>query len=277
MTAWYNYQEWNNYGQQYSGILYPVNGDDIATPYNTPITALFSGTVVKQYYDPSGGTVIIQADNPGQLKGVQYYYYAHLDSTPVYAGVHVNAGQEIGRSGGQLQGGQHPASAAYSTGPHIMIGESHTSGIPYTPDTLTPELNPHWMIDYARGSASASNTGLTSLTGIFPSAACQCPAGSTPYWDTKRWTCRNAQGQSVPCSNDTQVNANADFLSALSDLVPWIGKPVRIIKLVFGILLIGSAIFLLVNPTSQFAGQISKAIKEAVPHPAKNYRRGAKG
>jgi len=266
MTAWYNYQEWNNYGQQYPGILYPVNGDDIATPYNTPISALFSGTVVKQYYDQSGGTVIIQADNPSQLKGVPYYYYAHLDSTPVYAGVHVSAGETIGQSGGQLSGGLHPASSRYSTGPHVMIGESRTASVPYTPDTLTPELNPHWMIEYARGANIASSpfTGNTTMLGSLFSggATCQCPAGTTPMYDVSRWVCVDGKGAKVPCTNDSQVNGGSDFLMALGGISPWIANPLRIVKLLFGVLMIGGAIFLIASPQSQVARTVSKGARK---------------
>src|SRR4030095_4650959 len=276
MTEWYNYQEWNNYRQSYGNML--INGDDIAVPYNTPITALFSGTVVKQYYDASGGVLMIRPDDINQTRGVQNYYYAHLDSTPLAVGAHVQAGQEIGRSGGQLQGGQHPASPQWSTGPHIMLGLSHSTGIPVSSSELTADLNPHWMVDYARGNP-VSNIGVSSINGVGINALsapvtgkCSCPGG---YKEIKLSNgsklCENTvfpfdrkfcteQGVTDPLTSISQ------FIGNLSELSKLLANPIRVVKLVFGVVLIGGAIFLIASPQSQFARGISKGARQVGGH-----------
>jgi murein DD-endopeptidase MepM/ murein hydrolase activator NlpD len=227
MAAWYTTQDWNNYREIYSGITYPVNGDDIPVPFHTPITAIFGGVISNEYVDASGATAIIKADNPSDLKGVPYYYYAHLDTFNVSTGQHVNPGDVIGLSGGQLSGGQHPASKQFSTGPHIMIGESKTGTIPYTLQDLTPDLNPEWMLQYAKQQNIPTNTNTFGSNILLNSS------GQTP-------------------------DALGNFLTSIQDLIKWISNPIRIIKLIFGIVLIGEALMLMGNPDLKIADQLAK-------------------
>lgn len=150
IKAWYQYNPWNNFMQVWNGQ--PINGDDIAMPEGTPVTAIFPGTVTSQYVDSSGGVQIIKVDNPSQTRGVPYYYFAHFDTfaSGLKQGDHVNAGDVIGTSGGQNSGGTYNASPQWSTGPHIMIGLSKANSIP-TGKQVTPDLNPSWLISYASG------------------------------------------------------------------------------------------------------------------------------
>lgn len=278
--AWYNTQDWNNYRDQYAGITYPVNGDDIPVPFHTPITAIFPGTIYNEYVDASGATAIIQADNPTDLKGVPYYYYAHLDTFNVSTGQHVNPGDVVGLSGGQLTGGQHPASTQFSTGPHIMLGESKTGTIPYTFDTLTPDLNPEWMLQYARtqniptnisgATLLSSSTRLSGAINTCPTKGqkCTCPAG---YSETS-----NALGDPIcknnsfpfdakPCAECGSTDPLAqitNFFNSIQELTKWLSDPMRMIKLVFGVLLIAGAIFLLINPESQMAMRVAKGARK---------------
>jgi hypothetical protein len=273
---WYDTPDWNNYREVYNWAIYPVNGDDIPVPYNTPITALFPATVQKEYYDASGGTVILKADDPSQLKNVPYYYYAHLDQYTVAAGQHVSAGDIVGYSGGQTSGGLHPASQQYSSGPHIMIGESKSDTIPYTLGTLTPDLNPHWMLDYAKGANIPTNTtgmttyNLSSNTCPKKGQKCTCPPGysestnglgdpmcknnSFPFNSQGCQECGVTSGGQIP---DT-LGAIANFFNSIQELTKWLSNPLRIVKLVFGMICIGGAIFLMANPESQIAANIAK-------------------
>lgn len=104
-------------------------GEDIALAVDTPVTALQGGTVIGASYGPWGGRVDIQVD-PNTVQ-----YYQHLDQDQVSVGERVTAGGSVGLSGGQLSGGQHPASPQYSTGPHIEVGET-VGGRPVNPSQL---------------------------------------------------------------------------------------------------------------------------------------------
>lgn len=111
-----------------------VNGEqgvDLATPFHTPITALYAGTVrwsgrTQWSCGSSGGEVTIVCNVPGI--GVMTSYYLHLDTADVKQGDTVQAGQQIGLSGGQLSGGQWPVvncpsqGDIYSTGAHTEFG-----------------------------------------------------------------------------------------------------------------------------------------------------------
>lgn len=123
MTAWYDYPISQAHG---------VNGEqgiDLATPFHTPITALYAGTVLWagrtawSQGGSSGGLVEVSNNIPG--KGVLVSYYLHLDTATVKPGDKVQMGQVLGLSGGQLSGGQWPvvnSGGFYSSGPHSEYG-----------------------------------------------------------------------------------------------------------------------------------------------------------
>jgi len=112
------------------------DGVGIKVALDTPITSLTAGTVVAANFGQDvapaganwnyGGYVIIKSQIPGI--GYADVFYRHLDTLSVKQGDTVNVGTELGLSGGQISGGQHPESTAYTTGPHIDIG--------LNPDTL---------------------------------------------------------------------------------------------------------------------------------------------
>lgn len=123
--AWYTFPISQAHG------VHSEQGVDLATPFHTPITALYAGTVrwagrTQWSCGSSGGEVTIVCNVPGV--GVMTSYYLHLDTTDVNVGDTVQAGQQIGLSGGQLSGGQWPVvncpsqGDIYSTGPHTEFG-----------------------------------------------------------------------------------------------------------------------------------------------------------
>lgn len=122
-TPWYAYPITQAYGQ--NGEV----GVDLGTPFHTPITALFAGTVrfagrTQWKCGSSGGEITIVCNVPGL--GLMTSYYLHLDVSLVNIGDTVNEGQVIGLSGGQLSGGQWPVvncpPTIYSSGPHTEFG-----------------------------------------------------------------------------------------------------------------------------------------------------------
>lgn len=151
-----------------------VNGEqgvDLATPFHTPITALYAGTVrwagrTQWSCGSSGGEVTIVCNVPGV--GVMTSYYLHLDTTDVNVGDTVRAGQQIGLSGGQLSGGQWPVvncpsqGDIYSTGPHSEFGfnASWVSGPGHNIDptfAITQARQGTLPITSADGTAIVSN------------------------------------------------------------------------------------------------------------------------
>jgi murein DD-endopeptidase MepM/ murein hydrolase activator NlpD len=267
---WYDYSPIGDFGKQLTGFTYPVQGEDIPMPMDTPVTALFSGKISSQYYDASGGTEIIQASDPAQLKGIPYYYFVHLDNfvNGLSVGNTVVPGQIVGYSGGQNQGGSHPAAPQYSSGPHLEIGLSKSNSIPYTLATITPDLNPDWLLGYAQqNNILTLNTGGKCPQG---NEKCTCPSGySVAKNGLGNPICKNdsfpfdAQScAECPQSSTDPLTNISNFISSLSKLGEWLSDPVRIIKLLFGILLIGGAIFLIASPQGQIAQGIFKGARK---------------
>jgi peptidase M23-like protein len=165
---WLNFPTTNGFwATQIPGISdSPHFANDIGTPFHTPITALWSGTVVEQQTGlPWGTELFIKPDNGGP----EYYYY-HLDTLNTHTGQHVNAGDLVGLSGGQNNGGSNPSTPQMSTGAHTHVG-LFTSWInvpglgtrPYGPDITS-------FISAFRGGNSTSASGApapdTTSSGI---------------------------------------------------------------------------------------------------------------
>lgn len=186
-TAWYDYaiNPGNAYQTQYMGpdTDTPHYAYDIETPFHTPLTAPLSGTVVQADYAAWGGEIFIQPDN----KNLPEYYFYHPDEVDVSKGEHVNAGDFIGLSGGEnpgYPGAEHPASPAYSTGPHTHIGwftkwvtPSQTGEtIPFGPDTST-------LIEYAKGEPVTSSA-MGNLSNVASSGSTSSQPSSILQWFT---------------------------------------------------------------------------------------------
>jgi hypothetical protein len=288
MTAWYTYPIVGDFGQQLQGFTYPVQGEDIETPFHTPITTPFAGTITAAYYDAGGGQVILKADDPSQVRNkIPYFWVAHLDN--IFAGLnqHLAAGGTLGISGGQNTGGSHPAAPNYSSGPHTEFGLAKSNSIPYTLVQITPDLNPDWIPAYAQQHAISAGTvsppTSPATMGTMPTAKqpCQCPPGYTAISIPAlggNWACQNDKDRTlISCTNEPQVTdpfmAISNFIAQIS---PWLGDPVRIIKVLSGLMLIGLALLLLINPTAGLAGKVAKGVRTAVPHPIKSFAKGAK-
>jgi murein DD-endopeptidase MepM/ murein hydrolase activator NlpD len=97
-------------------------GVDIAAPGNTPERAVCSGTIVLHGIGGFGPWApVLHCDSP--LSGGSYVYYGHAGPANQLAiGTHVGAGQVMSSIG--------PGIVGISTGPHIEIGFSDSSGTP---------------------------------------------------------------------------------------------------------------------------------------------------
>lgn len=266
LKAWYQYTDWNNFAQPWGGN--PINGDDIAMPQGTPITAPFSGTVTNQYQDDSGGTTIVRADNSSQLGGIAYYYFCHFDTfnQSLHPGSHVNIGDMLGTSGGQNSGGTMNASPKWSTGPHIMFGLSTQNAIPVGWNAVTPNLNPHnlYMQIMQTGIMGGSNTFGSSDT-------CTCSTGYHIIVNgVGKKVCRNDNFpyDTEPCAEmgKTPIQQITDATSVIQNLAnaltnlpqnaPRWGEEVGIF--VLAVLFIALGIILLAGP--DVAGAVKKGV-----------------
>jgi murein DD-endopeptidase MepM/ murein hydrolase activator NlpD len=97
-------------------------GVDIAAPGNTPELAVCSGTIVLHGIGGFGPWApVLHCDSP--LSGGSYVYYGHAGpANQLPIGTHVGAGHVMSSIG--------PGIVGISTGPHLEIGFSDSSGTP---------------------------------------------------------------------------------------------------------------------------------------------------
>lgn len=146
------------------------NGIDLGMPMGRVITSLTAGTVLTNGYYGGGGVVTVQSTLPLGI-GVASVYYQHLDlNNPAMTPGHiVKVGDVIGWSGGQLQGGHHPSSRQFSSGPHIEIGINAPFNKNGLWHPLGPNINPlPWLQDLV-----AHGPGTTDVVASAPNSPVQ--------------------------------------------------------------------------------------------------------
>ena len=132
----YQGQPWYDFGvTRYHGG--GEMGIDLGTPLNTPMTAVFSGTITDiSGFAPKGsgtstsgwgGQVTWKLDNPAPAHGAPYEYVIHLNALnpALKVGSHLNSGDFIGWTGGETPApsGQYTIdSSTYSGGQHTEVG-----------------------------------------------------------------------------------------------------------------------------------------------------------
>jgi len=130
--AWFNDPVTQGYGQN------GETGVDIGTPFHTPITLPYGGTVVGTTYADYGGLVQIASNIPGLGNVVQSF--VHLDLINVAKGAIISAGSVIGLSGGEnpgYPGALHPALPQFSSGAHVEYNLSPSANI-WSGGTINP-------------------------------------------------------------------------------------------------------------------------------------------
>lgn len=169
-TAWYDYALYSDYPAT------SYHNTDVGTPVDTALTAPLSGTITADTYQAWGGQITVRADDPSQIGGIPYYFLIHMDAiNPNLAiGQHVNQGDFLGYSGGQLNNNglpslpagysHHATSPAHSTGPHLDIGVTTSSqGSMDTSKTWSDRL-----VQLARQFRIASGTNQNSPSTTVP-------------------------------------------------------------------------------------------------------------
>ena len=179
------------------------NGNDLQTPFHTPITALFGGTVVDASYQPWGGQVQIQANVPG-VGSNAVTYYLHLDQLAqgLAKGAQVTAGQILGISGGEnpgYPGALHPADPKYSTGAHVEFGIWKTPTDAANFNTKTGLVDPAQFLPGAGGTLPNAAAPPATSGGGDP-----CASIMQNWWD---WTNPVKVSELAACKLDQNPNS----------------------------------------------------------------------
>ena len=168
MTVWYQY------GMSQTFKWTPSNrtahsGVDLGVPWNTPVTAALSGTVIFAQCKPWGG----QVDILGTWNGAAYVVTVlHLHQILIAQGSIVQQGQLLGYSGGDTRGPCPTQMPKYSNGPHVHLeltagnlGPYHGAA-PYKITASNYTVNPGPLLDALRsGSVFGAVAGAGQYLG----------------------------------------------------------------------------------------------------------------
>lgn len=255
--AWYNYPLIGGFGTYPDPAgNYPKPDINIIVPAGTPFTAPASGTVTNIDTSSSYGTSItVQFDNPPNTTAL-YYAFNYMSSiaSGVGVGQHVNAGDILAYGGGGINNsGINTTAFAFSAGPAYGQGTGWTNNV--IGSWINPSLDPSSYI-------TSLQKGITLQT---TSTKCTCDAGYTVIiGGVGQQVCRNQSFpyDTRPCKErgiTDPITSIANFLNNLQALGPWLADPMRILKLVAGLMLVALSIYLLV--TQQGPEIIQKAVK----------------
>lgn len=223
-TPWWDYPRVDNLGIPDPFGGFPKPDSNIQLPDGYPVVAILPGTVTSistsQAWDC---TVTIKLDAPLNALAT-HTFYEHLGgfASGLSVGTHVNAGDLIGYNGG----GQACGSQKVPLGFGLYSGDIYGSGNAWNilMDDLSSGqnlLNPVNLLNAAKGGSLASVQGLT-------------------------------------------YNLNASYaggglfdMSWLTNSPIWVffTDPVRLLKIVTGVMLIGLALLMLVKPEAVQAGK----------------------
>jgi Lysozyme like domain len=123
-----------------------------------------------------------------------------------------------------------------------------------------------------------SGTSSQYTSSIAPgqkSGGCQCSPGDTVITIAGKQMCEHngLTTFTYDCGANLGSFNPVDLTNAIYE---WIKDPTRLIKLIFGVVLVSGALLILVNPTAGLAGELAKALKTAVPSPHSSFSKGAK-
>lgn len=228
-------------------------GNDLATPFHTPITNLYSGQVIYSQCVPGvGGEVAISTSVPSQYPGPLTEYFLHLDTRSVGVGQTVQAGQQIGQSGGQLSGGSCPSTIQHSSGPHTEYGfGGYFAG---------PNINSFLSIIQARAGLIMAGTppasACASATGSADSICSVCcgPVGSTQY---KQCILALSSAGNIPVAAPTCLAANKQTSGGVGGSNWWDPIVAAINAMTAAIAAIGSAWTTISNDVQSFDTWVS--------------------
>jgi murein DD-endopeptidase MepM/ murein hydrolase activator NlpD len=220
---WYTNSYVDNYGSPdpYGG--FPKPDINVSVPAGNPITALFSG-VVSGVDNPSGGVPpwghVVTVKLDNAINSIATHT-AYLH----LSNSTVKIGQQIpaGTVVG-YSGGNNPGPGLEQS----PVGFALTNGDYYG-------YGPTWSTSLGSSQLDPTNLWTSITSGNVPLSA------STP-------------------SFSNPLDAVGNFFGSLGAILPWITNPLRMVKLIVGVLLILTAIIMLVSPEAEKAGvEVAKA------------------
>lgn len=181
-------------------------GNDIATPFHTPVATPFGGVVTAAGYHPYGGEVDVATTIPGFGRITEYFLHLDSISSNIIAGAQVSAGELLGLSGGEnpgYPGALHPALPAYSSGPHIEFGLINASGGNPNPTSVVAGLRSGTLSSPSMPLPDASSVAAQGLTAV--GSTMTSPLISIPgIFDPSQWI--NGIGDGI--KNNLEALAN---------------------------------------------------------------------
>lgn len=227
-APWWSYPRIDNFGQIDPQGNYYKPDSNILTPPGYPVTAIMSGTVTSVQRTGFGQTVVtMRLDSPINNLAT-HTFYEHMHDGTVSVGQHIGAGTLLGHANYQGEG------AALGFG--FYSGDVYGSGSAWgvLQKDLCPGcanlLNPVKLLNAAKsGVPLPTGTGSTATTGL-----------TTSVLDPL-----------APLTN---------LLGQLGGLWAWLSNPLRVAKMVMGVLLIVAALYLLIVPEA--AAKVGKFIKD---------------
>lgn len=280
-TPWYDYPVYSDYPAT------SYRNTDVGTPLDTPITASLPGFITFVGYEAWGGQVTWKVDDPSKVQGYPFAFVIHLDAINpnLRVGMHINAGDFLGYSGGEtstnglppMSAGfsHHPTDPSHSTGPHLDIGVTTSpsgsldssqsasnllvslakaAGIPFGVTAGGPQ-------SLSTSQAPAAQTCTQGLPGqcpdgyqcypIGPSGLPLCNTFLSPAWAPSRCFPNSyfASG-SFPCDDGSGKQSTE---SASSAFPSWLQNPnwSAVLKIGGGILLLGIGLLALFWPQAE--------------------------
>lgn len=221
-------------------------GVDFAMDLHTPVYALTSGPVVGvEYLDCPGG--VLAVESPLVIDGKERtaaLYYQHMDlftPTVLLPNARVVAGQLIGWSGGQLDGGYHPNQPKCSGGAHIEIGVNVHQGYPWNPNHRAPHVDPTPILArLVQGYAPDLHLIITTAPGFLPIAQM--------LDDAQRF-------------HPMEGGIDGAMRSTVRNLSPFIARGIFV---VLGLLLVSGVLWNLLRPVAEGIGSTVEGVaKEA--------------
>lgn len=233
IKPWYTYSRIDEIGTPDPYGKFPKPDSNIQVTDGHPVTALLAGTVTNIDRTSAWGcAVTIKLDKPLNQLATHTAYLHLAGSIPVSVGQHVNAGSLIGFSGGSLACGSQkvPLGFALYNGDTYGYGPAWNTQMQY----VTTLLNPVPLLN------AASSGQLGNLGGIYSIYASPNMGASTTMGTGTTFN---------PLDPSTWgPSFSAGIQSLFGPTWGWITDPMRIIKMLVGIMCIGLAIFLLVAP-----------------------------
>lgn len=252
---WWTYPRIDNFGTLDPQGPFWKPDSNIQLPGGYPIGAILPGTVTSVQNTTFGGQVAVTIKLDSPINGLATHtFYEHMSQAAVSAGQHVTFGQLIGYN--------NPAGAV-PLGFGFYSGDVYGSGSAWgvLQNDLAPGgqglLNPVNMLNNAANNknvqgytqASGNTNAASSFLSAIPGLS-QAASGITSIAGSL---------SGIGSFFSSLTTGWTNFTTSFSALFSWIDNPLRTVKMIIGVGVLGIALLLLVAPA--YGDAFSKAAK----------------